>query len=192
MQISFARLGWVILLILACTFVGFVPAKHQYDIAIAEINYHHDATVNILKDWIVRLETKQSSQERTISLLSQEVDRLKAEKAQLLLENQRLSAQLDDLLTEPVGFYSWKSMSELGTWLRLNNISERQYVPDKYDCDDFAIDLALAAAKERRFIGLAGEKSRVRRHFFCWALVDNIVFKIEPQNDGIIRWLSRD
>jgi len=44
----------------------------------------------------------------------------------------------------------WSSLDELKTWLKENEVDKNQYIPDVYDCDDFAIDLARAALREKK------------------------------------------
>ncbi len=79
----------------------------------------------------------------------------------------------------------WEDLYKLNTWLRNNDISEREYIRDKYDCDDFARDLVLAAIADGYWMGL----SRIsdERHRKTFTDIGNKTYEIEPQDDQVKR-----
>ena len=56
--------------------------------------------------------------------------------------NQRI-AQLEGELN----FTNFDTLNDLEVWLAQDNTSEHAYIPDEYDCDDFAYDLMTSAFK---------------------------------------------
>lgn len=98
-----------------------------------------------------------------------------------------LNAEISILKARPEGYQKWQSLGELRGWLEANPINEREYINQEYDCDDFAIDLALAAMEDGKFIGLRATKI----HMANWAIVGNLILAIEPQNDGYIQWTTK-
>jgi outer membrane murein-binding lipoprotein Lpp len=76
--------------------------------------------------------------------LSAEVSRLNSELNQRDIEVKQLSAELT-AAQEQAAYWEGKahprqftSVEELKAWLASNDINEREYIPDTYDCDNFA------------------------------------------------------
>lgn len=181
MNISFPRLGGIILLIFACVVIGFFTAKHQYDTSIAKINSYHDATLQVLQDGVVKLSATVYSQNDTIS-------QLKEEKAQLLLEN-----GVETLVEVPVIVQvregaprEFESVHELRQWLEADNTSEQQWIFDVYDCDDFARDLVKAAYQDNYLMGIyVDDFCNHTSHLMCTTIIGNGIWAIEPQTDWV-------
>jgi len=181
LNISFPRLGGIILLISACVFIGFFPAKHQYDTSIADINSYHDATVQVLQDGMVKLKATIDSQKDTIL-------QLKEEKAQLLLEN-----GVETLVEVPVIVQvregvprEFKSVHELRQWLESDNTSEQEWIFDIHDCDDFARDLVKAAYQDNYLMGIYVEDyGNHTSHLMCATIIGNGIWAIEPQGNSV-------
>jgi len=92
------------------------------------------------------------------------------------------------LLKKYGGLTEYRSRSELEQWLYANPISERTYKPYVYDCEDFAMDLSIAAAQDGYIMGLLLKEGRRYDHLKAFTPIGNKVWEIEPQNDGIKRW----
>ncbi|MBA7715405.1 hypothetical protein ES703_124448 [subsurface metagenome] len=76
------------------------------------------------------------------------------------------------------------SVEELEQWLADDPISERKWVYDLYDCDDFAIDLVLSALSDLYWIGLGVTDT----HMFCFTIIGNDIYKIEATSDRVEPW----
>jgi hypothetical protein len=63
-----------------------------------------------------------------------------------LEEINRLNERIDQLEGE-LSFINFNTLTDLEVWLAQDNTSEHTYIPDKYDCDDFAYDLMTSAFK---------------------------------------------
>ena len=87
----------------------------------------------------------------------------------------------------------WESRIELQEWLWSDNTSDGKYIPTLHDCEDFAIELAIAAYREGKFIGLLETQyTNGTKHITNFAIVKNDnhfrgveQIRIEPQNDLI-------
>ena len=88
----------------------------------------------------------------------------------------------------------FESLSDLSFWLRNNPVSEHEYIPEEYDCDDFVIDLIIDAAEDGYLMGLytIHHKSKNKGHMMCCTIIGNKVVLIEPQNDAYQVILKRD
>lgn len=75
------------------------------------------------------------------------------------------------------------SLVELKSWLSMQDICTREY-RYKYDCDDFSRDLVIAAMKDGYIIGLCSST----QHMQCFAIIGNIMYKIEPQSNHVEEW----
>lgn len=85
------------------------------------------------------------------------------------------------------GYREFSSVQVLRQWLWDNPISGNQYIPGVYDCDDFAMDLTLAAIRSGRWIGLFASDSG-GGHLKNFAVITNSVYVIEPQTDEVSFW----
>ena len=89
-------------------------------------------------------------------------------------------------------FQKWQSATELRAWLKQDLIDEREYQVDVYDCENFAMDLAMAAAQDGYYIGLRAIIMNGQWHMDNFAVVGNHVYKINPQNDYCTMWERLD
>lgn len=76
----------------------------------------------------------------------------------------------------------FNSVAELELFLLLDKTDQHEYIPETYDCDDFAIDLMLAAEAQ-------GYRMNVQfdfqiGHAFNSVIIDGMIYLIEPQNDA--------
>jgi len=85
-------------------------------------------------------------------------------------------------------FQEWQSATELRAWLKQDLTDERVYIIDTYDCENFAMDLAMAAAQDGYYIGLRALIMNGQWHMDNFAVVGNHVYKINPANDYCVRW----
>lgn len=90
---------------------------------------------------------------------------------------------------EPTLPRPFESTLELDRWLAQNTVSEREWIKDVYDCDDFMEDLAVDAARDGYLLGIAYSPSG-KGHYHNFALVGKgsnpVHWRIEPQTD--VRW----
>jgi len=86
------------------------------------------------------------------------------------------------------GYREFNSVWELQQWLGNDPTSENQYITRFYDCDDFAMDLTLAAIRDGRWIGLFATDG----HLENFTVIGNSVYKIEPQTDEVSFWGNID
>lgn len=89
-------------------------------------------------------------------------------------------------------FKPWNSKPELLTWLNKNDISNNLYNYDVYDCDDFAMNLSLAAAIDGYYIGIKADKIDGQWHMENFAVIGNYAYKINPQTDYTTYWMRLD
>ena len=85
---------------------------------------------------------------------------------------------------EPLRLF--ESIGELRTWILQDDTDSLTYVPDTFDCDDFAMRLSQNAANDRYFIGLYYDKWA--GHMKNFARIEgktDVIYLIEPQNDMI-------
>lgn len=101
-----------------------------------------------------------------------EISRLNSVIEELRSENQQL---------DRFGYIEFASEAELNQWLKNNQISEREYIQSKYDCDDFAFDLFLDGLKDGYMFGLFWD----RKHISNFTLIGDLVYRINPQTDQI-------
>ncbi len=94
-------------------------------------------------------------------------------------EKTDLLSQVENLKRE--GYIPFSSEAEIREYVKSTGISQREYVPTTYDCDDFAIDLVVQAYKDKRMIGLWGYSG----HLKCFAIEGNNIYGVEPQNNRI-------
>lgn len=82
------------------------------------------------------------------------------------------------------GYREFDSLWEVQLWLWNDPTSENQYIPTYYDCDDFAMDLTLAAIRDGRWIGLFA----TNEHLKNFTKIGNSIYEIEPQTDEASFW----
>lgn len=87
-------------------------------------------------------------------------------------------------------YNSWRNVDELRSWLKSNNISEREYIKDVYDCEGFALDLVSDARADGKIIGLFAQDRKA--HIMNFAIIGNYIYTIEPQNDRVKVWRMVD
>jgi outer membrane murein-binding lipoprotein Lpp len=119
--------------------------------------------------------------------LSAEVSRLNSELNQRDIEVKQLSAELT-AAQEQAAYWEGKahprqftSVEELKAWLASNDINEREYIPDTYDCDNFAQDLMKAALAD----GYLVSTELWSCHMLNSTIIGNNIYTIEPMTDGV-------
>lgn len=80
----------------------------------------------------------------------------------------------------------FESLVELTDWLFQDDTNSMTFIPDTFDCDDFAMRLSQNASNDGYFIGLYHEREvRHMKNFACIKGKTNVIFLIEPQHDRI-------
>jgi hypothetical protein len=97
------------------------------------------------------------------------------------LQTEMDSWRFDFRDTKLLEFYSVDGLEQ---WLADDPISEREWVETTYDCDDFAVDLALDALADGYWIGL-GLRSG---HMFNFTIIGNDIYRIEASTDVVTYW----
>lgn len=82
------------------------------------------------------------------------------------------------------GYQMWESPEVLTEWLALDQTDTHEYIRDDYDCDDYAIDLVLSALSDGYWIGLGLREG----HMFNFAIVGNVIYKVEATTDAVTLW----
>lgn len=104
--------------------------------------------------------------------------------------NEQLSGEISELRAEldlwSIGYgdarlKEFESVEELEEWLADDPISENEYVSTTYDCDDFAIDLSLAALADGYWIGLR----LAPNHMSNFTIIDGCLYLIEAESDRV-------
>jgi hypothetical protein len=82
----------------------------------------------------------------------------------------------------------FESKTELRNWLINNNISQREYISTDYDCEQFALDTCRAANADGfelfPIFDVSGYFTSLKRHVLVGAVIDNILYVSEPQDDS--------
>jgi len=109
---------------------------------------------------------------------------------ELLFVNERLGEEVSSLKAE-IALWSidygdtklkeFGSVEELEQWLADDPTSENEYVKTTYDCEDFAIDLSLAALADGYWIGLC----LMPNHMSNFTIIDGCVYRIEAESDRV-------
>lgn len=127
-------------------------------------------------------------QKTDLLICNTEVSRLNAELNQRDIEVKQLSAELT-AAQEEAAYWERKahprqftSVEELKAWLASNNINERKYIPDTYDCDNFAQDLMKAALADGYLVSV---QLWPGVHMLNLTIIGNNIYTIEPQTDGV-------
>ena len=82
------------------------------------------------------------------------------------------------------GYREFRSVWELERWLSHDPTSENEFIPESYDCDDFAMDLTLAAIRDGRWIGLFSTEGHLKN----FTVIGDSIHEIEPQTDKVSFW----
>lgn len=79
-------------------------------------------------------------------------------------------------------FIPFESKNEIWKYVQSTSIPNREYVEKDYDCDDFAIDLAIQAMKDRRPIGLflILDRDEEKLHLKNFAIRGNHILEVSP------------
>jgi len=160
---------------------SLIDARRQVSTAshrVAELETllaHQEAEVKQLEALLLKEQLENSQLRGQVVYLSGE--KIQLEQANEQLTSLALAYQMD-------GYREFGSRTELVRWLIADDVSNRKYKRDTYDCDDFAIDLAKAGVKDNRWIGLWLEGNHLRN----FTIIGNTIVEIEPQNDGDKTW----
>jgi outer membrane murein-binding lipoprotein Lpp len=126
-------------------------------------------------------------QKTDLSTYSAEVSRLNSELNQRDIEVKQLATELTTA-QEEAAYWEGKahprqftSVEELKAWLASNDINAREYIPDTYDCDDFARDLMIAALED----GYLVSTELWSCHMLNSTIIGNDIYTIEPMTDGV-------
>ena len=87
----------------------------------------------------------------------------------------------------PVHF---SSKQELVAWLAQDDTDSHEYIPDTFDCDDFALTLQQHALGDGYIISC--EYVPEDDHMLNTAIIGNFGYKIEPQMDEVTFWFFLD
>lgn len=77
----------------------------------------------------------------------------------------------------------FKSHSELVLWLARDDTDSYEYVPDTFDCDDFALTLQKHALEDGYIVSCEYIEHNGDAHMLNTAVIGNKVYKIYPQTD---------
>lgn len=106
-------------------------------------------TIEEMETWISSYETLNNtylSLNNTYTSLLQNYTSLLQNYTEALDEIDDLIQRIAQLEGE-LNFTDFSSLTDLEQWLAQDNINEHEYIPDEYDCDDFAYDLMVSAFK---------------------------------------------
>ena len=83
----------------------------------------------------------------------------------------------------------FSSYSALISWLAQDDTDGYQYIPDEFDCDDFALTLQQHALEDGYIISaqlVDTDQDFEYDHMMNIAVIGNSVYSIEPQNDQVL------
>jgi len=99
------------------------------------------------------------------------------------------------IVEKPIELREFTSVEELRTWLAEDDTDEYIHLvagkdgvcrlSDKYDCDDYALQLQRKAAKSGFLISATIVKEPGRSHMINLACIGNNIYYIEPQTDQV-------
>jgi len=99
------------------------------------------------------------------------------------------------IVEKPIELREFTSLEELRAWLAEDDTDEYVYLwagkdgicrlSDKYDCDDYALQLQRRAAKSGFLISTTIIEKRGRPHMINLACIGNDIYYIEPQTDQV-------
>lgn len=81
----------------------------------------------------------------------------------------------------------FESPGEYFDWYTKYDFDQRKWKAG-YDCDDFSMDMAIQALKDGYLIGLCSNT----RHMECFVVIDGWLWRAEPQNRSIRKWVPLD
>jgi len=117
-----------------------------------------------------------------------EVDRVSEELDGIGEDYRVLETELAGYKTEPPSEFA--SLKAFWYWNKSDNTASHAYVPDSFDCEDFALMKVSNAWQDGFLIGFGFERNNP--HSFCVVPIGNVVYKLEPQNNLLTRWFIRD
>ncbi len=161
----------------------------QHDRTLQEKTAEADAWRQQYNKALIVADSYKKSREELQNTLERSTYQLDAVSNKLNVTQQ----ERDDLLIrvkgwEEEGYVPFLSESEIAKYVNSTGLWQREYVPTTYDCDDFAIDLAVRAYKDRRMIGLWGYPS----HLQCFAIMGNYIYGVEPQANWVVKLARLD
>jgi len=99
------------------------------------------------------------------------------------------------IVEKPIELREFTSLEELKTWLAEDDTDEYLHLvagndgvarpSDKYDCDDYALQLQYRAANSGFLISATIIEESGRPHMVNLACIDNDIYYIEPQTDEV-------
>lgn len=111
-----------------------------------------------------------------------------AEIAELLDNNAHISP-LGSKFNQADGSYKLVDIAKLKSYLAINPVSERTYVKESHDCDDFSFILQGDISRwdsDLAFGIIWGEKPSGGAHAWNWCVgEDEQIWFVEPQTDGV-------
>jgi len=127
--------------------------------------------------------------ERVVELVFIEVPVERIVEVERLVEVVEEVEVIKEVLVYPeVNLRPFADKGELREWLRQDKTNELEYIYKRYDCDDFAVALSIAAAEDGYYLGIKGSL----RHLQNFTIIDGKMYKVEPQTDEIIYWHKVD
>ena len=178
------KAGIILAIIMLCGLASFYWVETQ---KTAELKGLTDLQQDIIAEQQIEIADRYTEIDDLYIKLSQQSNNIKDK--DLIIEAQ--TWEIKQLKAE-IGSYDfisgwaykpWQSKAELKDWLRANDVSEREYVRDGYNCVNFSDDLFFDALADNRVVG----KMREPGHQFNFAIVGNDIFSIEPKNDKITK-----
>ena len=79
-------------------------------------------------------------------------------------------------------YREWVAPTEIRQWVLSTGIPDREYMPELYDCDDFAIDLFLAGLRDGRLIGLYVVDDGREAHMMNFTIYDDKIYYIDAHD----------
>jgi len=99
------------------------------------------------------------------------------------------------IVEKPIELREFTSLEELKTWLAEDDTDEYVYLwagedgvlrqSDKYDCDDYALQLQRRAAKSGFLMSATIIEKQGKPHMINLANIGNDIYYIEPQTDQV-------
>jgi len=128
--------------------------------------------------------------EDSLSANRAELNEAKQELAQTQTKVESLSQELE-VAQQRLASYKgneypreFSSVMALREWLRHDKTNEMAYIPNKFDCDDFAYTLMCNALRDgylmsTEIVEMGGNIT----HMLCTTPIGNTIYQIEPQTD---------
>ena len=106
------------------------------------------------------------------------------------------------IVEEPKELREFASLEELRAWLAKDDTNEYVYLwagtdgicrpSDKYDCDDYALQLQFRAAKSGFLISATIIEEQGKPHMINLACIGSDIYYIEPQTDRVWFYSHKD